>query len=772
MSKITNENDEMIEKKLEYIGLNLEKIPTFLKEFEPLNFRPLKSYDDIIYKVYQYIDIKKIEILITPTDRLTELKEKYKLARPLYMYLDSKNEENIDKFATFLEMLSNMDIQRIEQIEEEQEKLKEKIPYKVKYPNHYIWQIYYSDYAQKYFMLVPTNEQDNSELFYLLKKQIQARKSRKKEVVFAPITHLDYSGQFLTKAEIEDIENYLWYFTKEWASVYEVYDLKNKMSIRIVGTTPVYEKIKSNYCITLNSKDEAITFYKLLKAMFILATGASEEYKFTSKITEDGTLAFYYKEKQVVYEELSEFINHEHSEKIDRIKKEISETTKLRRRLKRFNNLVEELTQEYLAKQRQIATFLECKKTFFGKVKYFFKKKKEEPIVTKKESLRDKEEIREAEERKNLYEEKTQYTIEDLINICTKLQEKQKENTNLNIDIKAIENKKDILAKKIENAEMYIKEIDSHKKSIFEFWKYTSKDEVQTLNEGEAQDEEKRDKIAKFFNYETDLEDLGKIVDEIQRRKLSKNETDAIFAIRHATNSMREMIKEKYSGELENIKINETIIEKELEKLKEEYTENLDYITIKDIDIFGGLSEDKTKIKLIHNQKHREIEKDKYKILNANLDTSIEIYKDTIRNYVNLIVEAFNKITTPYNMAVYRISNKKKVEGIEIFNINPQDEIQKVMDSKKEKITLCRVNMKENMPIIFYSNITFFDNFNKTLPVGMDLSSEVLINFNKIKAAGPKEKSFYMNFAVNEFEMDTKLIQVYEYTAEEKTEEK
>lgn len=772
MSKITNENDEMIEKKLEYIGLDLEKIPKFLTEYEPLNFRPLKSYDDVIYKVYQYIDIKKIEILITPTDRLTELKEKYKLARPICTYLDSKNEENIERFATFLEILSTMSKQRIEQIEEEQEKLKEKIPYVVKYPNHYIWQIYYSDYAQKYFMLVPTNEQDNNALFYLLKKQIEARKSRKKEVIFAPITHLDYSGQFLTKAEIEDIENYLWYFTKEWASVYEVYDIKNKMSIRIVGKTPVYEKIKSDYCIILNSKEEAITFYKLLKAMFILATGASEEYKFTSKIAEDGTLGFYYKEKKVVYEELSEFINNEYQDKIERIKKAISETTKLRRRLKRFNNLVEELTQEYLAKQRQIATFLECKKTFFGKVRYFFKKKKEEPVAIKKESLRDKEEIREAEELKNLYEEKAQYTIEDLINICTKLHEKQKENTNLNIDIKAIENKKDILAKKLENAEMYIKEIDSHKKSIFEFWKYTSKDEVQTLNEGEEQEEEKREKIAKFFNYETDLEDLGKIVDEIQRRKLSKNETDAIFAMRCATNSMREMIKTKYNQEAEETKINESIIEKELESLKEEYTSNLEYITIKDIDIFGGLSEDKTKIKLIHNQKHREIEKDKYKILNTNLDTTIEVYKDTLNNYTNLILEAFNKITTPYNMSVYRISNKKKVEGIEIFNINPQNEIQKIMDSKKEKIMLCRVNMKENMPMIFYSNITFFDNFNKTLPVGMDLSSEVLVNFNKIKITGPKENRFYMNFAINEFEINTKLIQVYEYTAEEQQEGK
>lgn len=771
MAKITNENNEIIETNLKYIGLNLDEIPEFLKEHEPLSFRPLKSYDDIVYKVYRYIDITKIEILITPTDRLTDLKEKYKLASPIYTYLDDQTEENIEKFAIFLKMVSNMDISKIEKIEEEQEKLKDKIPYKIKYQNHYIWQIYYSDYAQKYFMLVPTNEQDNNALFYLLKEQIDAQKKEKRKYIFAPITHLDYSGQFLTKSEIADIENYLWYFTREWPSVYEVYNNKNEMSIRIVGTTEVYEKIKSDYCIVLNSKEEAIKFYKILKAMFILSTGIPEKYKFDSKISEDGSLAFYHNEIQLVYEGLSEFINKEYQEKIEKIKREISETTKLKRRLKRFNQLVEELTQDYLARQRQIATFLECKKTFFGRVKYFFKKKKEVPVATKKESLRDREENKEAEELKNLYEEKEQYTIEDLINICTKLQEKEKENTNLNLDIKAIETKKEVLAKKIDNADLYIKEIDSHKKSIFEFWKYTSKDEVQTLHEGEEQEEGKKEKIAKFFNYETDLEDLGKIVDEIQRRKLSKNEADAIFAIQYAKDSMREIIKEKYNKEENNI-IDKSIIEKELNNLKEEYTNNLEYITIKDIDIFGGLSEDKTKIKMIHNQKHREIGKDKYKILNVNLDTTLEAYIDTLKHYTNLIMEAFNKIVTPYNMSVYKINHKKKMEGIDIFNINPQKELEKVVNNKKEKIILIRINVKENMPMLFYSNIIYYDNFNKTLPLGMDLSTEVLIDSYKINLNEPKESSFYINYEINEFEIKTKLIQVYEYTAEIQTEEK
>ena len=783
MSKTTDENKKIIEKKLDYIGLNLDKIPAFLTEFEPLNFRPLKSYDEAKYKIYRHINVQDIQILVTPTDRLTDIKERYKLATPIFTYLDQKSEENIEKFATFLKMLTNLDIEKLEKIEAEQNKLKDAIPAKVKYENHYIWQVYYSDYAHKYFMLVPTNEQDASGLFYLLKKQISSKKNRKKETIFVPISHLEYSGEFLTKSEIIDIENYLWYFTKEWVDVYEVYDENDKMSIRIVGKTNVYEKIKSDYVVVLDSKKEATEFYKLLKAMFILATGAQTEYKFKAQISEEGNLQFVHNNKVISYEGLAEYINVEYKEKIEKLKKEIAETKKLEKRLKRFNSIVEELTQEYLLRQRQIATFLECKKTFFGRVKYFFKKKKDVPIVKKTEKVeRDASSVE--KELQELYDEKEQYTIEDLIDICAKLEEKRRENTNIDMDINAIETKKEVLTKKIDNADLYIKEIDKHKKSIFEFWKFTSKDEVQTLNQGKEEEENNREKIERFFDYEGDLEDLGKMVDEIQRRKLSKNETDSIFAVKHAIDSIRELDRARKSRnskeekgesveakkELQEEAVkkaevieNRNVFEKELKKLQEEYKENIEYINMKDFDIFGGLSEDITKIKMINNQKHREIEKDKYKVLNVNLETEVDVYRDNLQYYLGLVQEALNKIQSPYNMSVYKINNKKGIDGINIFDINPENAIQNVMESKKENIILCRVNMKEQMPIIYYSNIMFYDNFNKTLPLGMDLSTEVLLDLDKIQIKCIKEEEFNINYCSSEYEVITKKVKVYEY---------
>ncbi len=774
------------ETKLKYIGLDLNKIPAFLKEHESLNFRPSKSYDDTIYKVYRYINIKELEILITPTDRLTDIKEKYKLASPIYEYLDKKTKQNAEKFETFMQMVDTIDEKRISEIKKEQEELNERIPYEVKYPNNYIWQIFYSDYAKKYFMLVPTKEQDNNALFYVLKENLESIKAKKGKYIFTPISHLEYSGLFLTKSEISDIENYLWYFTKEWPNVYEIFDKAGNLFINIVGDTRIYDKIKTTYSIRLETKKDASEFYKLLKAMFILATGAKEEFQYETKINPNGELEFWHNKKLITYKSLSSYLRIEYLDKIEELQEEVKNQAELERKLNKFKIVIEDLTQDYLQRQRQIATFLECKKTFFGKVKYFFKKKKDEkgtPLIKEQKILNRKDDTQEFQIKKKdetleeLYMLKQKYTIEDLINICTKLEEVKKKNANLNLDLKAIETKKDILAKKIDNADLYIKEIDKHKKSIFEFWKFTSKDEMQTLSEAEEKQEQEKTKMRKYFDYENDIENLGKIVDEVQRRKLSKNETDAIFALKQVPNSFKELSKgnetdievfveqdeETVKKQKRKTKKKTSQINADLENLKIEYEVDIDIINNKDFDIFGGLIEDKTKVKTINNQKHREIEKDKYKILNINLDTNLKTYSENIENYLQLIKESLNKIKSPYDMCVYCASDKETIEGINIVNINPENAIKEQIEGKKSKIILCKLDIQENTPMVFYSNIMFYDNFNKTLPIGMNLSTEAVIDVNKLKLEFRKEEVFYINNKINEFQFETKEIHIYEY---------
>ena len=187
---------ESIEEKLKYLGLDLEKIPASIKKFEPLEFRIPKFYDERQYRQYKFISIKDIQILLSPTNRLDEIEEKYKKASPLAEYLDNKKEQNILKHTTFLNMLKQFKIEDVEKIEKEQENLNKKIPFKIKYTGNYLWQIYYSENTDKYFMLVPTEDSDYSTFFFLLKKQLEKKKVGK---IFVPIRNVGYSQEFLKK---------------------------------------------------------------------------------------------------------------------------------------------------------------------------------------------------------------------------------------------------------------------------------------------------------------------------------------------------------------------------------------------------------------------------------------------------------------------------------------------------------------------------------------------------------------------------------------------
>ncbi len=72
------DTNEKIIDKLKYIGLDLDNIPDFIKEFKELDYRPSKYNDEHLYKVYKYINVDEIQILLTPTNRLSYMGEKYR----------------------------------------------------------------------------------------------------------------------------------------------------------------------------------------------------------------------------------------------------------------------------------------------------------------------------------------------------------------------------------------------------------------------------------------------------------------------------------------------------------------------------------------------------------------------------------------------------------------------------------------------------------------------------------------------------------------------
>lgn len=754
MPAFTNENNGDIKNKLEYLGLDLDNIPKELQEYEYLDFKPSRNYEDNLYKVYKYIPINKIQILLTPTNRMDTIYEKYSKSSLLYNYLVPEEDDDIIRHTTFLKMLNDVNIEEIEEIEKEQKKFENNIPSKVKYDDNYLWQIYYSEETDQYFMLVPTKEQDTATFFYLLKKKIE---NKDEEYIFVPINNLQYSRRYITKDQFSDIEKYLWLFTKEWPNIYEVYDKNNKLSIQVVGNTIVYEKIRSFYKIKFDNKDDITKFYTLIKALFILETELPHYYKFEVNISSNGGLDFFYKTKIINYNNLPKIVQEEYIGIYENIKILKEEEKNKKEELDKLKTTSAQKDIEYIQKEKQIATFLECRKTFLGKVRYFFKKGKNK-IQNKKEEKteiikEDKEIIEE------IYEEKEYYTIEDLLKISKDFDKLSINIKNMNLDIDAIKRRIELIDSKIKNANTYIQEIENHKKSIFEFWKFANKDNTLLLNEGnENINSDNQIKLKKVFNYDEDYEEFGVKLDKIQRDSFEKKECDSIYLT-----NFNDILKD-----INSLKLNNNVdLYESLENLKKEAEKEEMLFISKEYDIFGGILEDKTKINILNNKKHREIKKNKFKILDVTKNLTKEEYQENLINVLENLSKSYKKIKLDTDISIYLASDGSiNTKEYGVFNINPENVLKKCNNS--DKVNLYRINLKENMPIIAFSNIIFYDNQNRTLPLGMDITDEVLIDMDVFNIELKRQKLFRINQSIDKINVNTKIICVYEYDVEEK----
>ncbi len=754
MPKVTN--DDEITKKLKYIGLDLENIPEFLINSSNIDYRPLKVYDENIYRVYKYIPISKIKILLTPKNRLNSINEKYSEASTLKNYLKPENENDNEKFITFLKMLKETKIEEIEKLAKIQERLNKNIPFKVKFEENYLWQIYYSDVNDIYFMLVPTEDLEYDSFFYLLKKQIEYHKTKKEQMIFVPIVYENYSGQFLKNSEIQDLEKYMCFFTKEWPNIYEVYDADGNRSLQITGETVVYEDLISVYKNKLESKEEALKFYKFLKAMFILSTKLQYHYKFTVKIDKKGTLGFSLNNKEITYENMFTIFTEDYKEAVDEISSLKKEKNDLEIKIEELSIVLEKKDREYLAKEKQIATYLECKKTFLGKIKYFFKLKKKKQDIEEPKNVETKEEERRKEEiSTSNFVIREFYTIEDIVKIYKEVDMLLEKVKDLRLDYKALENRTESIDIKIKNADLYIEEIDKHEKSIFDFWKFANKDERLMLNQGNIAQNENKKVIEKVYNYNEDREEIGEAIDKIQRSYLSKEDTDSIYI------AGTELLKV-----LNNID-NDEIIENSLKELKEELENNRILFNEDKIDIFGETTSDNTKVKTLSYKKHRETKKDKLKILEITQDMEVEEYKNKLKSIIDNIRSAIDKTNKLVSISAYIVLNKKeKLDGFRVFNLNLENVLEEAEDNKK--IVLYKVKLKGATRVLYFSNIIYYDNYNKTLQAGMDINAKCLLSLEKYRMREVGKENFRISKLIDEFEIKTKEISLYEYELIEK----
>ena len=283
---------------------------------------------------------------------------------------------------------------------------------------------------------------------------------------------------------------------------------------------------------------------------------------------------------------------------------------------------------------------------------------------------------------------------------------------------------------------------------------FANKDNALALETGtvEEKKEETTKTVEPYFDYIEDKEEIFSKIDELQRNVLSKEDTDNIYLtvtrFLNAINAIKSGIRYNFTNELEDIKNDLRSIEALFGT--EEY------------DIFGNMAEDKTKINTLGNKKHREKKKEEYKLLEINKDTDTIAFVSKLHGIVNSLDKIFEKNNLGIKLNVYQASVKSlNTEGYGIFNINPENALYKI---KNEPIVnLYTIHLKSSSPAIGLSNIIYYDNFNKTLPSGMDISDEVLLDVAKLNLELKRQRLFRMNIIDDQQNIKTETICAYEY---------
>lgn len=697
---------------LDYIGLKLTRLSTKLKSVKP-DYKPFNAGDNVVkYKVYKKVNIKKLQVLVSDTDRTTDITERFKEALPLQDYIKQDKEA----FEAWINKVTQKDIK---DIEKQQEQFEKQIPYFIKYDKNYLWQIYYSKEDDKYFMLVPARETENQALAYVIKKKLEDDKAD----IFVPICKEEISETYFTGREIEDIVTYIKLFTNQWPEIVEVQGDKEN-TLYIMGETKLKDNFSTKYRTVIKDIVDAKNFYTVLKALYVLATETNYLYKFDPGIDEKGNFTLSYDKQVITIKNIQEFISNETGRQQGlkySLKNEI-ETNK--EKIEKINEILKKQSLIYVKQEKQIFEFMNCKKSVFKRVKYFFSNNKK--VITENKNLlaRLNEEknisVKQIKE-KEVSVDKQDYskfadifTVADLVKNSVEVKKISSEAKGLEADIKVLLLKQENMTRKTDNAQKYLDEIQKHKKNLFDFWRFTNKDNANELAEGQAQGE--NIKKRPVFNYDEDKDDLGLDVDSLQRQKLSDEECNAVFLAKYILPALNAIVT----------KSDTYLIDECYDSLKENLKNHDQYQSL-----FGGIGDESDNIKKLKFKQHRENPRELYSILKFTNDTTLEDFKETCRNYGRLLNEAYNKISCKYDMEIYY---DKRNKGFITATINPYELVE---NEETEKIYKAKTSAENHM--LFFSNIIMYNNVSKTLPVGMDETNEVLLKVGDIKEVN-KEK--------------------------------
>ena len=138
---------------------------------------------------------------------------------------------------------------------------------------------------------------------------------------------------------------------------------------------------------------------------------------------------------------------------------------------------------------------------------------------------------------------------------------------------------------------------------------------------------------------------------------------------------------------------------------------------------------------------------------------------------ISNVKTALTKVEIQEDISVYKMIVDDKIDDrkINVFDINPENEINTNIENENNKFNFYKINLKQGTNAVSFTNCIFYDNQNKTLPVGQDLSTKILVDISKLELKLKEKKTFKMvefenkndDFSkveikiINVFEMDT-----------------
>ena len=238
------------------------------------------------------------------------------------------------------------------------------------------------------------------------------------------------------------------------------------------------------------------------------------------------------------------------------------------------------------------------------------------------------------------------------------------------------------------------------------------------------------------------------------------------------------------------------------EKIEKDILEGLKNKTSKRS--LDNLINDYTAVKKINSKEHRENERNEIAILRINENTTVEEFENRINHFKKALESAYNKIYAITSMPVYikksdvqkefllgdinpeNLINENSSKNVieERVNLENESEVEIATDleriakkedsvlrnnvsrekdkADKQGIEIVKIDLSNEEHALYLSNIVFFDNQNKTLPIGMDLSSKVVIKLDNAKKKFREKKEIYLIEKIDDFEVKNRTIKIFE----------